>query len=440
VTNRLTVFLVLTYLSALFTGATQIMLPLVAELAPPETRAFNISIVGAGPTLGILLARILSGIVTNYTSWRNVYWLALGLQGCVLVALWLFMPDYPATNSIPVRQIVKTYPNILWSILTLYPKHAVLVQAALVSFCTFFALTSFWTTLTFLLAGSPYHYNSTDIGLFGLVGLGTMLLGPIYGKYVIQPLREPLFSVIVGKTVSLVGIVVGTYAGTHNVAGPIIQAFMLDAGLMIVQIANRMAIHGVEPQGRNRVNTAFVSVMYLGQLTGTKAGNEVYEKYGGWIASGSLSVAVIAFSYVIIALRGPYEQGWIGWGGGWRLKPKEKKGDGEEGSCVAEASVEMKDVQGRESAARGNDEVDNLRSQTAKDEEVDGEKGRAPVPESLHFDETPSDHTEKAAHDGTVDSSLLMLPPATGTLQSMNEGHSMAESGENVQGKDYEPK
>lgn len=87
VTTHLTVFLALTYLSALFTGATQITLPLVAELSTPETRAFNLSIVSAGPTLGILIARILSGIVTNYTSWRNVYWLALGLQACVLLAL-----------------------------------------------------------------------------------------------------------------------------------------------------------------------------------------------------------------------------------------------------------------------------------------------------------------------------------------------------------------
>jgi hypothetical protein len=149
---------------------------------------------------------------------------------------------------------------------------------------------------------------------------------------------------------------------------------------MIVQISNRMAIHAVEPQGRNRVNTAFVSVMYLGQLTGTKAGNEVYEKYGGWIASGSLSVAVIAFSYLIIALRGPHEQGWIGWGGGWGLKPKGKKGDedGEEkGGCVAKASVQMKDMQARERADQGgNDGVDNCPSQTAKDgDEVDVEKG-----------------------------------------------------------------
>jgi predicted MFS family arabinose efflux permease len=212
------------------------MLPLVAELSTPERRALSISIVGTGPSLAILLARILSGIITNYSGWRNVYWLALGLQACVLSLLSLFMPDYPATNPAPVRQIAKTYPKILWSIVTLYPRSPVLVQAALLSFCTFFALTSYWTTLTFLLAGSPYHYSSSGIGLFGLVGAATMVLGSLYSKYIIQPLKQPLLSVIIGKSISLTGIVFGTYTGRHTVAGPVIQAILLDAGPMIVQI------------------------------------------------------------------------------------------------------------------------------------------------------------------------------------------------------------
>ena len=322
ITNSFTIFLVLTYLSALFTGATQIMLPLVSELSTPENRAFNLSIVATGPTLGILLARILSGIVTNYTSWRNIYWLALGLQGSVLLALWLFMPDYPTTNPTHLPRLVKMYPKILWSIIMLYPKHPVLVQAALLSFCTFFALTSYWTTLTFLLAGAPYHYNSTDIGLFGLIGIATMLLGPLFARYIIRPLGEPLYTVAIGKTVSLIGTITGTYTGTRSAAGPAIQALMLDCGLTIVQISNRMAIHSVDPLAMNRVNTAFVSVMYLGQLAGVKAGNDIYENHGGWIASGSLSVGVLVFSLVIILLRGPHETGWIGWRGGWRLGGK----------------------------------------------------------------------------------------------------------------------
>jgi hypothetical protein len=87
-------------------------------------------------------------------------------------------------------------------------------------------------------------------------------------------------------------------------------------GLQITQVANRAAIHAIEPNGRNRVNTAFMLCTFTGQLTGTSAGAKLYQR-GGWVASGSLSVALVGLTFVICILRGPYEQGWIGWDGGW---------------------------------------------------------------------------------------------------------------------------
>lgn len=267
--------------------------------------------------MAILLARILSGVVANYTSWRNVYWLSLGMQIAVLGLMWCFMADYPPISPRPNKEVVKGYPSLLWSILTLFPRYPILVQSGLLSFLTFFTVASYWTTLTFLLSAPPYSYSTLVIGLFGLIGASTMVLGPLFGKYIVQPLRSPLLSAVVGVTVSLVGIVLGTALGTQSVAGPVLQALLLDAGLMILTISNRMSIHGIEPEAANKVNTAFVSCLYLGMLAGTKAGNDVYEKYNGWLASGGLSIGIIAFSYVVILVRGPHEKGWVGWSGGW---------------------------------------------------------------------------------------------------------------------------
>lgn len=56
------------------------MLPLVGDLAPAHRRASSISIVVSGLSLGLLVARVLSGVVANFTAWRNIYWLALGAQ------------------------------------------------------------------------------------------------------------------------------------------------------------------------------------------------------------------------------------------------------------------------------------------------------------------------------------------------------------------------
>jgi predicted MFS family arabinose efflux permease len=293
------------------------MLPLVGDLAPPHRRAAALSIVSSGLIGGILIARVLSGIIANYSSWRNVYWMGLGVQYLLFVLLWFYMPDYPSVNPSGLN-----YFQILWTILVMITKHPVLVQACLTAIFPAATFTSFWTTLTGLLSGSPYHYAPLEIGLFGLIGLGAMAMGPFYAHLVTDRF-VPLFSVIVGQVVCLAGICIGTYVGTFSVAGPILQALLNDLGLQTAQIANRTAIYSVEPRGRNRVNTAFMVSVFVGQLMGTAVGNRVYAEYG-WVATGSVSVGFMGASLLVCASRGPWEDGWIGWKGGWSVRKKDK--------------------------------------------------------------------------------------------------------------------
>ena len=298
------------------------MLPLVGDLAPPNRRAAALSIVVSGLMLGILLARLLSGIMTQYTSWRNVYWLSVACQYAIFAGLWGFMPDYPSTNPGGLN-----YFKMLWSILVMLTKHPVLVQACMVSFFTSATFTCFWTVLTFLLAGKPYNYDPVTIGLFALVGIASMICGPFYARLVIDRF-VPLFSVLLGMLWCLIGVSLGTYTGTFTVAGPIIQAFLGDFGMQTAQIANRSAIFSVEPTGRNRVNTAFMVATFCGQLVGTSAGSHLYAK-GGWIASGSYSMGSIGMALLFALSRGPWEERWCGWRGGWSIRKRDKNsGDG----------------------------------------------------------------------------------------------------------------
>ena len=324
ITKSFNVFLGISFITSITTVTPQIMLPLVGELAPPKKRPLALSIVVSGNMLGIVIARILSGVVAQYTNWRNIYWIALALQYIIFAALYLFMPAYPSTNPLPPnnqwKAFCKAYPRLLFSILELAYKHAVLVQAALISFCTSTSFTCFWTTLTFLLSSPPYSLPPTPIGLFGLIGIAGIFLGPLYAKYLIQPLKVPLYAVVLGELVNLAGSCIGTYTGSFFLGGPVIQAFCLDAALQITQIANRTAIYAVAPDARNRVNTVFMLFTFFGQIAGTSAGNVIYDKHGGWRSSGSLGVAAVATSFLVVAARGPWEQGWIGWGGGWGRK------------------------------------------------------------------------------------------------------------------------
>lgn len=292
------------------------MLPLVGDLAPPHKRAQALSIVTAGNLLGILIARLLSGIVTQYTSWRTIYWIAFGLQYTILILLWLFMPDYPSTNPGGLN-----YFKVLWSILGMLKKYPVLVQACIIGFCNSAPFTSYWTTLTFLLADT-YHYSTVVIGLWALIGIAGIICTPLYSRIIIDR-YVPLFSVFLGECIALIGVIVGTYSGLYSVAGPAIQAFALDMGLQTTQIANRSSIYSCAPNARNRINTAYMVATFLGQITGTSAGNKLYAE-GGWIASGSLSVAFIAFTFFVCAARGPWQDGWFGWSGGFSIVKKDR--------------------------------------------------------------------------------------------------------------------
>lgn len=293
------------------------MLPLVGDLAPPSRRAAALSIVVSGLMLGVLIARVLSGTISNYTSWRAVYWMALALQYVIFVLLWLFMPDYPATNP------GMNYFRILIDIVKMLGRHPVLVQACLAALLTSAPFTSFWTTLTFLLAGEPYHYSSLTIGLFGLIGISGMLMAPIYARTVTDRF-VPHFSVFVGLSLSLIGVCLGTYTGTFTVAGPVLQALLTDFGNQTAQIANRSAIYSVEPKRRNGVNTAFMVATFCGQLIGTAGGNHVYAR-AGWIGSGSMSVGFLSAAICVMLAKGPWEDGWVGWSGGWSMRKKDRE-------------------------------------------------------------------------------------------------------------------
>jgi predicted MFS family arabinose efflux permease len=295
------------------------MLPLVGQLAAPNRRATALSIVVSGLMLGILIARLLSGIIANYSSWRNVYWMSFALQYAILILLWFWMPDYPRTNT------NISYFRILYSILELLLKNPVLVQASLIGFLISSTFTSFWTTLTFLLSADPYNYSTVVIGLFALAGMGPMLFGPFFANKVTDKFQTHV-TVLIGTVCCLLGITIGTYTGKHTVAGPIIQAIVFDFGLQIAQVANRTAIYGVAPKAANRVNTAYMVCAFCGQLMGTAVGNKLYAR-GGWVLSGSASVGFMGGAIIVLLLRGPHETRWLGWRGGLDLRREKQQGD-----------------------------------------------------------------------------------------------------------------
>ncbi|KAK3938715.1 major facilitator superfamily domain-containing protein [Diplogelasinospora grovesii] len=344
-THNFEVFSAISFICGATTVTPQLMLPLVGDLAPAHRRASSLAIVVSGLSLGILVARILSGVMANYTDWRNIYWFGLGVQYLVLVLLWVWMPDYPSKNPDGLN-----YFRMLWTIVYLLFTEPLLFQASLMAFFISAVFTSYWTTLSFLLSSPPYDYSSVAIGLFGLIGVVIICSAPIYSRLVIDRFI-PLFSAVVGMGVELVGLLVGTFIGEWNVAGPIIMAITIDIGAQFTQIANRANIYSIQPLARNRVNTAYMVAAFSGQLTGTAVGNRLYAQ-GGWVYSGSCSIAFIGFALIVCIARGPRETGWLGWRGGWSIRRDDvpdRKGE----TVTEEAREEGAEVGDNQGSIRG---------------------------------------------------------------------------------------
>ena len=47
----------------------QVMVPVVADLAPPERRGKAVGLIVSSIMLGVLVSRVLSGMVAEYTEW-----------------------------------------------------------------------------------------------------------------------------------------------------------------------------------------------------------------------------------------------------------------------------------------------------------------------------------------------------------------------------------
>ncbi|KAI0018642.1 major facilitator superfamily domain-containing protein [Xylariomycetidae sp. FL0641] len=335
-TNSFNVFLSLSFLCGVGTVTPQLMLPLVGDLAPPNRRAASLSIVVSGLALGLLIARVLSGIVANFTSWRNIYWLALGAQYLTFILLFFTLPDYPTKNT------GLGYFKALWRMLVMVVREPLLTQACIIGFLLSAAFTNFWTTLTFLLASPPYNYTSLQIGLFALIGVATIALAPVWSRLITDRFVF-LFSVVAGLAFELIGVVLGTFLGRSSVAGPVVQAVMMDTGANFTHTANRSNVYRLDPRARNRVNTAYMVCSFAGQLTGTAAGNRLYAR-GGWVWSGSLGIALIGAGVAVGLARGPRETGWVGWQGGWGIRRRREAREEKETMPTREEAAERGDV------------------------------------------------------------------------------------------------
>ncbi|CAK5273452.1 unnamed protein product [Mycena citricolor] len=287
---------------------TNILLPLTADLAPPNRRGTALSIVISGLLLGVLIARVLAGIFGQYATWRATYYFAVGVQACALGLCWLIIPDCPP----PSGQQQLSYLGILCSMGKLGATEPALIQGCCVNFGTSVAFTGFWVTLTFLLGGPAFRYSTLDIGLFGLIGIVAVMAAPLTGRLI--DAFVPWHATLLSVACLCLFFVIQTLAEGRSIAAVVIIAFGLGLFRQIVQASVLTQILSIAPESRSRMNALSTLSVCVGQVFGTAAGTAVFLRYG-WRMAGLLSVALCLWQILILLLRGPHceRYTWFGW-------------------------------------------------------------------------------------------------------------------------------
>jgi predicted MFS family arabinose efflux permease len=176
------------------------------------------------------------------------------------------------------------YPQLLASVGTLLRQHPTLRIRCVLGALNFAAFSIFWTTLAFLLAGSPYHYGDAVIGLFGLAGAAGALVAGQAGKLSDRGqahVTTAVFTALVG--LSFLPI----FLGAHHLVPLIIGVVVLDLGVQGLQITNQSEIYKLDPAARSRITTAYMTCYFAGGAIGSAAGAALWSSHG-W---GGVSLA-----------------------------------------------------------------------------------------------------------------------------------------------------
>jgi predicted MFS family arabinose efflux permease len=249
----------------------QLILPMAANLSSDENRGHTIGIIMSGLLVGILGSRAISGSIGYLWGWRAMFLIAAGL--CFLL-LFLMAKRFP--KSLP--SFTGTYQQLMHSMWGYIKSQPVLREASIINFLAFAILSSFWTTMVLFLASPPFEFQSLQIGLFGIAGAAGALAAPIVGKW--SDGKDPRKNLIIGLVLQLASIAAFYYTGSSLylfVAGIII----IDIGQQAIHVTNQTRIYALVPEARNRLNTIFMSVSFVGASMGSAMGLWLWDK-GQW--------------------------------------------------------------------------------------------------------------------------------------------------------------
>ncbi|MGF7187035.1 putative MFS family arabinose efflux permease [Robbsia andropogonis] len=271
----------------------QDIVPASAALAPEARRGRVVGTVMTGLLLGILLSRVVSGIMAANVGWRAMFVVAAVSIALFTVIAWRQLPRLAPTTQLG-------YLKLLASLVSLWHRHPALRRAALAQGALQVAFSAFWSTMAIMLHAAPFDIGSAGAGAFGLAGAAGALAAPIAGR--IADSRGAHFGTRLGTSIATVSFAAMFCMPLLSVHGQLIllalSAIGFDLGVQATLVSHQSIVYGLEPAARSRLNAVLFVTMFLGMALGAVLGSSLLA-VGGWPAVVALSTLGAALAFVI---------------------------------------------------------------------------------------------------------------------------------------------
>lgn len=283
----LSALLIASFITGLTATVAQDIVPASAALAPERSRGKTVGTVMTGLLVGILLSRVVSGVVAEYFGWRTMYMIAALAVLLITLTLWRVLPRFAPGTSV-------SYPRLLLSLVHLWRHHQTLRRAALAQGLLSVGFSAFWSTLALMLS-DRFHLDSAVAGAFGLAGAAGAMAAPLAGSFAdrIGPARVTQAGAALVTISFALMFLLPLLPMPAQLALIVLCTIGFDLGVQATLVAHQTLVYGLAPEARSRLNALLFTVVFIGMATGAALGSLALARWGwnGVVALSTLAGA-----------------------------------------------------------------------------------------------------------------------------------------------------
>lgn len=278
------------------TAMTQGLIAYAASAAAPHEQGRVVGAAQGGVFIGLLLARVFAGGVSDLAGWRSVYFFAAALMLALAVPLWRRLPALAAAPG------NMRYSHLIFSMLKLLREERVLQIRGVLALLMFAAFNIFWSALVLPLSAPPYEFSHTVIGAFGLVGVVGALAAAHAGRW-----EDRGF----GQRSSAAALVVVLLAWwplslmEGSLWALVIGIVLLDLGGQMLHVTNQSMILRTRPEAHSRLIGLYMLFYAAGSGLGAIGTTATYA-HASWQGVCALGAAVSLLALVFWAATRQY--------------------------------------------------------------------------------------------------------------------------------------